>query len=329
MAGDANRHPRSKGWLVLMLTVGLLQMPILAQGFVVDTETSLATGIETNLGGRSLLVEELTTTWCPTCAEIDPYLMGVSDAHGSRIALMAYHPSDGEDAFSPPASDHRIDRLKAVNPELPGTPSFIVEGRAFHTGTEAWVDVQRDILDAEVERQMFTKLQFTVKSNGDNITATLVDFDGHAKNNSQLTFLVLEHEKTVPKGAVNPGGPTRDRVVIATSECDIASGEVIESIDLIEAVAPVGCTTDFSITFEALESFSVVLVHENTFATINTTEDLGSYGAVEFAYRERSETQSWNSAWVVLFCAGMAGLLIFPKKNKISAPRTESPEKAV
>ena len=301
-----------------MLTVGLLQMPILAQALVVDTETSLATGIETNLGGRSLLVEELTTTWCPTCAEIDPYLMGVSDAHGSRIALMAYHPSDGEDAFSPPASNHRIERLKAVNPDLPGTPSFIVEGRAFHTGTEAWVDVQRDILDAEVERQAFTKLQFSVKSNGDNITATLLDFDGHARNNSHLAFIVLEHGKVVPKGAINPGESTRDRVVIATAECDIANGKVVESIDVLEAVAPEGCTTDFSITFEALESFSVVLVHENTLEAINTAEDLGSYGAVEFAYRERSETESWNLAWVVLICAGMAGLLILPKKNKIS-----------
>ena len=85
--------------MVLLLAVGLLQAPIFAQAVVVDLGTSLEEGIETNLGGRSLIVEELTTTWCVSCAEIDPYLMNVADAHASRIALLAYHPDDGVDAF--------------------------------------------------------------------------------------------------------------------------------------------------------------------------------------------------------------------------------------
>ena len=44
-------------------------------------------------GGRTILVEELSTTWCTNCAEIDPYLQQVADAHGSRITIVTYHLS--------------------------------------------------------------------------------------------------------------------------------------------------------------------------------------------------------------------------------------------
>ena len=288
MAEVEVRKARPKGWLVLLLAIGLLQAPIFAQAVVVQPGTSLAEGVETEAGGRSLLVEELTTTWCTSCAEIDPYLMGVADAHGSRIALASYHPDDGEDAFAPAAAQHRIERLRMVNADLPGTPSFMVEGKPYRTGTDAWVDVQRDILDEEVERQSFTQLKFSVKQQGTTITATITDFDGHGMNGSQLTFMVLEHAKLVPEGAINPGVATRDRVVIATAECEVSTSNLTASINLVEARAPTDCVTDFAIDFAALTSFSVILMHENTVDSIVSNEDLGTYGAVEFAYRDRS-----------------------------------------
>ena len=305
---------RPKGWFVLLLAIGLLQAPIFAQAVVVQPGTSLTEGVETEAGGRSLLVEELTTTWCPTCTEIDPYLMGVADAHGSRIALASYHPNDGEDAFSPPAAQHRIERLRTVNPDLPGTPSFMVEGKPYRTGTDAWVDVQRDILDEEVERQSFTKLKFNVKQQGEIITATITDFDGHGMNGTQLTFMVLEHAKPVPKEAINPGEATRDRVVIATAECEVSTSNLTTSINLVDARVPTDCVTDFAIDFPALASFSVILLHENTVDSIASNEDLGTYGAVEFAYRDRSEPEPWNSTWAVLGGAAIVGLLVFRKK---------------
>ena len=67
------------------------------------------------LGGRTILVEELSATWCTSCAEIDPYLQQVADSHGSRISIVTYHPTDGEDAFQPEAASHRIDRMKTVS----------------------------------------------------------------------------------------------------------------------------------------------------------------------------------------------------------------------
>ena len=51
-------------------------------------------------GGQSLLVEELTATWCSSCTEIDPYLHQVADSHGSRISIVSYHPQMTSMRFS-------------------------------------------------------------------------------------------------------------------------------------------------------------------------------------------------------------------------------------
>lgn len=323
MADHLAPSRRSNGLWVLVLAIGLLQMPIMVQGMVVDPSQSLTGGMETNLRGQSVLIEELTTTWCESCAEIDPYLMGVADSHGSRIAMVAYHPNDGEDAFAPEAAQHRIERLRAVNPDLPGTPTFMVEGGAYHTGTDAWVEVQRDILDEEIQRQSHTKLQLRVQSDGDLITAKLIDFEGRAMNTTQLTFMVLHHNKQVPDDAINPGGDTRDRVVVATAECEIGTGSITTTIGVLGASADAGCTADFSIEFTALESFSVVLVHEHTEASLDSSDDLGTYGAIEFAYRERQSSEAWSPAWLVLGAVAAVGLLVFQKKEDNSPKREE------
>ena len=313
---EQRTQPVRQGWIwVLLLAVALLQTPVLAQALVVSPSTSLESGIETRLRGQTLLIEELTATWCTSCAEIDPYLVCVADAHGSRIAMVAYNPNDGEDAFAPDAAKHRIERLRTVNPDLPGTPTFMVEGGTYRTGTDAWGDVQGDILDEEVLRQDHTKLQFIVQQEGDVITASLSTFEGRSMNSSQLTFLVLEHGKSVPEGAINPGKAYRDRVVVGTAECTIGNGTVTTQIGVLNARSDKGCTSDFEIEFAAMDSFSVVLVHENTEQALESSEDLCTYGAIEFAYRDRDTSETWSTAWLVLAGTAIIGLLVFQKTS--------------
>ena len=47
-----------------------------------------------------------------------------------------------------------------------------------------------------------------------------------------------------------------------------------------------------SVEFEAMDSWSVVLVHEATQESLDAGGSLTSYGAVELAFRERSESQA-------------------------------------
>ncbi len=291
----------------------------LVQAQVVDPSNTLLTPMGTESMGRSLLVEEVTTTWCPSCAQIDPYLRGVADSHGSRIAMVAYHPSDGEDAFQPPAAQHRINRLGLLHGDAIPSPTFFVEGKNPRSGTEAWNDVQRDILDLELTRQDTTLLQFEVQRTADGITARVLSFENMSVEleNTQLTFLVLEHQKTVPDGFVNPGESTRDRVLVATAECDMNTSAITTQLGLASVNVNQGCAIDFEITFNDMTEFSILLIHESTEnGIVNSEASLGTYGAVEFAYRSRDIPKSWSLANVLLVVAAGAGVIaIWPRKN--------------
>ncbi len=302
--------------LLLLLT----SSSALVQAKIVDPSETLIEPISTESTGRSLLIEEITTTWCPTCADIDPYLMGVADSHGSRIAMVAYHPSDGIDGFQPPAAQHRINRLGIIHGDSIPSPTFFVEGKNPRSGTEAWTDVQRDILDLELTRQTTSLLQFEVTQDGEGITAQMTSFEPlHTDmNQTQLTFLVLEHQKPVPEGIKNPGEMHRDRVLIATAECRFNTSTIEVSIGLLRSESSQGCDSDFEITFASKAEFSILLIHENTEdAVSNHNATLGTHGAVEFAFRSRDIPESWSLTHLMLLLAAGAGIVaVLPRKNK-------------
>lgn len=263
-----------------------------------------------------MIVEEITATWCPTCAEIDPELKQVADSHGSRIGLIALHPSDGEDAFQPAAAQSRIQRLQMIQPNIAlSTPTFIVEGGTARVGYEAWKDVQRDILSTEVERQIVSTLEFQVETISSGFKASISNLSLIQENGTQLTFMLLQHEKEVPKGYVNPGEPTRDRVLIALAQCDIGGRNITTNIGFTKADVGPTCS-NFSVEFEDLTSWSLILVHEQTLESLHLGESPISLGATELAVRSRATQshESTASTFLLWFVFILAGATLLRKK---------------
>ena len=299
----------------LLVCLGLLLTPVPpAQGVVVAPSGALDHPLSTGDGGRTMLVEEVTATWCPSCAEIDPELVRVADSHGSRIALIALHPSDGEDDFQPPASQHRIDRINDLrdSPVL-STPTFVVEGGEARVGYEAWTDVQRDILATELQRDGMSTLSFTVTPGDGVFRVNVNDLDLIRTSDTQLTFMVLEHDKKVSPSSDNPGGPTRDRVLVGLAECAVDNATVITSLGLAHADVAQDCATDFSIEFNETAHWSVVLIHEHLNNNGSAASSM-SLGVVELGYRPISTPVNDDvSVWVMITC-GTIGLVALRRK---------------
>ena len=269
-------------------------------------------------GGRTVLVEELSATWCVSCAEIDPYLQQVADAHGSRISIVTYHPSDGEDAFQPAAAKHRIERMKLVNPQIGATPSFVVESGLLRIGPDSWPDVQKDILKAETNRQEVSKLAFTIAKDGNNYSASISNIElMEVSYETQITFLLMNHGVEMPDGFFNPGESHRDRVVIATSSCNIGTN-VTQNIGFLDSTAT-DCLSDFTVNFTNDGKFSVILIHEATNEVLLSSPNLAnSLGVVEFAYRDieiQSQTNIMPIVFLSIISIGCIWALIDKKSN--------------
>ena len=268
-------------------------------------------------GGRTILVEEISATWCTSCADIDPYLQQVADAHGSRISIVTYHPTDGEDAFQPEAAKYRIERMRTINSEVGSTPSFVVESGELRVGPDSWPDVQKDILKEETNRQEFSKLSFTISKLGQQYSATVnsielleVDYE------TQLTFMLMAHEMEVPDGFINPGENHRDRVVIATSTCNLNSNSL--SNVGFSNISGTNCLDDFTVNFPASGKFSLILLHEATDSTVESNSNYAStLGVVEFAYRDIEVENDADFMPLVFFSMITIGiiLVIYERKN--------------
>ncbi|MEC8242595.1 MAG: thioredoxin family protein [Candidatus Thermoplasmatota archaeon] len=260
-------------------------------------------------GGRTLLVEEISATWCVSCADIDPYLQQVADSHGSRISIVTYHPTDGEDAFQPEAAKYRIDRMKLVNPDIGSTPTFVVENGIPRIGPESWPDVQKDILKQEINRQESSMMSFSVSKTNDSYTAKIVNTSLlNVSFDTQLTFLLMTHELNMPDGYFNPGENHRDRVVIATASCNIGNNS-ISGIGFNQS-SVTKCSDDFLVEFTHEGKFSIVLIHEPTDTSlVQNPEFSNTLGVVEFAYRDNEVVNSLNLMPTVFFTIMSIGVI--------------------
>ena len=299
--------------LILTILVLIILCTPSSSAIVIDAAEELEGTYEAS-GGRTLLVEELSATWCTSCSEIDPYLMEVADSHGSRISIITYHPSDDVDAFQPEASQHRIERLKITHPEIGSTPSFIVDGGAIRVGPESWPDVQKDILTKEVNNPNPSDLKFEIKKVNGTIEASVKEFksQGNGNNISQLTFILAEHSVKVPDGFDNPGEDTRDRVVTGVAECNLQNNTIGYYSGFSNAFANGNsCESGFTVSLdEDISQFSLVLVHERVIENLTTQDSsANTYGVVEFSYRDVELSDSWNNLMIILFGFTIIGFL--------------------
>lgn len=315
VSGKSSKRRGGVSRPALLFVLALLLLGT-ADAKIVPLDTGFEEPVTSGIGGRSVLVEEITATWCPSCAQIDPELLMVADSHASRIALVALHPSDGEDAFQPEASQHRIDRLKGGDADLGNsTPTFVVEGGEPRLGYDAWPDVQKDILDAELQRQSASELAFEVVKTETGYKATLTQAQLVDNVSGQLTFLLVEHGKPMPQGVVNPGEATRDRVVVAAAECVLVNDTIVTTIGFDSVTIGQSCSDGFSVEFETLESWSVLLLHEATAETVQNQGNVPSFGVVELAFRDRAEQPKASSfGGALLLACGVLALVSLWRK---------------
>ena len=305
-------YARLSAFTIISIMLVAVQVPIVSS----DSVDSQVQTYSVN-GGRSILIEEYTATWCPSCAEIDPYLMEFAYAHGPRVAMVAYHPSDDVDAFQPLAAQNRIDRLLITHPEIGSTPTFIVEAGPLRIGPDSWPDVNSDIFNEEVKRQSYTQLRLEIQQSNDTWTATARVIDNDSIDEGQLTIMVVQHEKIVPEGFDNPGGLTRDRVLTAIAECDINSSTITSEVNLLSAETT-SCIDDFSVTFSPENKvFSVLLIHEPTKSQLENGSS-GTFGVVEYKSKNSPVTQSNvdNSLLIFAFVLIGSALIVNIRRKK-------------
>lgn len=256
---------------------------------VLCLSTSTSALIETNTEEyklqRTILVEERTAIWCPSCAEIDPELSIVAKSHGSRTAIVAIHVTD---EFENDASLARIEYQKQTDGTEYGTPTFFVDGVKTAEGYDAWSDVQSRILTQENNRMAPEDLAFNLVN--DEIELPIPEY-------GQITLMILEHEKPVPEDADNPGEDTRDRVLVGMRVVD-SNGNYSEFGELILP-----------------ETWSLVMVHE-------PVEGGSPYGVVEVSNIEYDSNEDNNLFLILLVCSFIGALLVF-MPSKISLTTEE------
>ncbi|CAI8404894.1 MAG: Uncharacterised protein [Candidatus Poseidoniaceae archaeon] len=270
-------------------------------------------------GGYSILVEEFTATWCPRCAEIDPDLGIVAEAHGKRIAMVSYHPDDGIDAFGPDAAQHRLQRLinQHNNTSTPGYPSFVVNNGVIREDVSSWPDVTSDILRAESNQRAYTKLTVTAQTNETHLTVTVMPPKGNEiVNDTQYTILFVEHKKTIPEGFDNPGEKHRDRVLVGLAEFPM-EGEMLAIDASIEAPFVA------SYPLQNLEEWSVIVVHEYTEEGLENRSIMNSQplGVVELAVQSTALEEKTELPVIlpimVFLAVGILGLVNLQPKEKV------------
>ena len=257
----------------------LMAVLVLALCLTSTTAVVAEESIEQYFLKRTILVEERTAIWCPSCAEIDPELSMVSQSHGARTAIVGLHIGD---EFENEASLARIEYQMQTDDAEYGTPTFFVDGIKTAEGYDAWSDVQKRILSQESARQ--APEDIAMELIGDDVEITPPDY-------GQLTVMVLQHEKAVPVDADNPGEDTRDRVLVGMKIVDSMNNTTIYG------------------NLQLPEYWSIILIHE-------PIEGGEPYGVVEVSNQIWEINEDDNLFQILAACILLGALVVFTPVKK-------------
>ncbi|MGB1845891.1 MAG: hypothetical protein ACPHX2_02105 [Candidatus Poseidoniaceae archaeon] len=283
-------------WTGQPLALALLAMLLLASApnaLALRTDGLEEATTVTVQARNTVLVEEMTATWCATCADIDPYLAEVADRHGSRLALVGLHPMDGLDGVATEASEARLERWRAVHNNLNQTPAFLVEGETPLVGPEIWPEVTRRMLELESSRPARANMSLSATRHADGI---LLDI-GAAQplEGRQVTLMLLQHGRSSASyGVEAEPGSTYDRVLVElytmttngswNSVCDGACSLIFTTANTATLANAEG------------EPFSLILVDETADANLSAS-NTHSAGVLELAVRPSSVASGADHRW--------------------------------
>ncbi len=305
--------------LVVVLLLGGVPHTSALRTDAIEDATSITVQART-----TVLVEEMTATWCATCADIDPYLAEVADRHGSRLALVGLHPLDGQDGVATAASAARIDRWRAVHDDLNQTPAFFVEGEAPLVGPEVWPEVTQRMLELESARAVHANMSLTATRDGDVLHLTINA--PQPTDGDQLTLMLLDHGRSsATYGVEVEPGSTYDRVLTEL--------HIMASNGTWSSICDGACRLTFNGSHEAMLAsaegapFSLVLIDETADANL-TASTTHSRAVLELAVRPSSVASGVDHRWAlaaVMFAGGVA-VAVWPKQSSKSGRKISEEE---
>ena len=145
-------------------------------------------------GGHTILLEQYTTTWCDTCATIDPLVTGFVGDCSSRVVRVALHPND-HDPFGSALTSHRIS-LKQADHQL-SLPTFWFNGQGEMEGGVSQSRLETGLLSAESGRGDWIGMRMWWDTWGnqphDDAQQLAIHIEGALPENSSITVFRLEN----------------------------------------------------------------------------------------------------------------------------------------
>ncbi|MBT3970952.1 MAG: hypothetical protein HOE92_01900 [Euryarchaeota archaeon] len=302
---------------------------------------SLSSEEVTISGGGAVLYELYTATWCESCAEFDDLIEPLRTEHDERMAFIALHPDDDDDdKIGNSASQHRLNRLHAIEGRVTGTPTSFMDGVVAREGQVSGSQISLALFDAESSQRSRTSL--TLSTTSDNgglifeLSAKLSPSGSHSFNGTQLTIMIGDDDPEVGDSLLAEGAGPFHATLFALFEVDINENG---SIGLIEEF-PAGTWSMINsqivnerviITVRAhsisqpLGDLSILATHEVNDNFLSTTTSPLTLGAVSFFQADEKEENILSGYLIATGLIGIGVLIIaIPSERKnISSGKEE------